>query len=316
MRANALIEVEELTKYYGKFKAVDKASFGVYKGDVFGFLGPNGAGKTTTINMLTSALSPTSGTAQICGHDLIKEAVEIKKHIGLMPELPGFYEDMEAIDALEFYGEFYKMPFLERRKRAYQLLDLLGIKEFSHWKIKAFSRGMKQKLAFAATIMHEPEILFLDEPTEGLDPNATHQIRELIRDFNREGVTIFLSSHILWEVQEICNRIGIIHEGKMKAVDSIENLRAKVSQQESIIIEVGSFPKDANRAIKEISGSNKVNYDKSQGKVTVEVEKGEGLAEEINNTLVRKGIPVKSLITEKPSLEDIYLSYTGGVGRG
>jgi ABC-2 type transport system ATP-binding protein len=317
MRSDALIEIENLTKYYGKFKAVEDISFEVGKGDIFGFLGPNGAGKTTTIKMLTSALSPSSGTARVCGHDLLKESVEIKKHIGLMPELPGFYEDMEAIEALEFYGEFYKMPSSERRRRAYRLLDLLGLKEFGRWKIKAFSRGMKQKLGFAAAIMHEPEVLFLDEPTQGLDPNATHQIRELMLDIRNAGATIFLSSHLLWEVQTICNRVGIIHKGEMRAVDSIENLQAKTTQKQSIIAEVGTFPKEARQAIEQLAGVNAVHYNKTQSKITVEVEKRKkGLSEEINDLLVKSGVRVGSLIAEKPSLETIYLSYTGGTKSG
>jgi ABC-2 type transport system ATP-binding protein len=315
MQSQTLIDVRGLSKWYGKFQALDEVFFKVRKGDIFGFLGPNGAGKTTTIKILTSALTPEKGSATLCGFDLLKNPLEIKDRLGLLPESPGFYEEMSCLEALEFFAEFHRIPRTERKKRAKDLLDMLELGNFSNWKIKNLSKGMKQKLCFAAAVIHDPELLILDEPTQGLDPNAAHQLRNIILKLNREGKTIFLSSHLLWEVEEICNVIGIIHHGKMKVVDTIEHLRSKsmASKKRRVIATVEGIKQDSFEKIKQIPGIDGVEYSEPDNKVVALVEHSEkAIASTICEVLVKDGCQVQSLNIETPSLEAIYLSYTGG----
>jgi ABC-2 type transport system ATP-binding protein len=219
----------DLHKKYGSLTALDGVSFTVGKGSIFGLLGPNGAGKTTTIRIMTGLTRPDSGSVSILGHDIKIDIIEAKKKVGVVPEISNIYEEMTAEQNLVFAAELYGVPSKERRKRATELLDDFGLGERSHDLVVGFSRGMKRRLTIACGMVHRPEILFLDEPTTGLDVQSALALREQIRKLNREGTTILLTTHYLEEADQLCDTIAMINRGKIVALDNPENLKASVT---------------------------------------------------------------------------------------
>lgn len=210
-----ILEVNNLTKNYDGFRAVKEANFSLEKGEIFGFLGPNGAGKTTTINMLTGLARPTSGSIQIAGEDGIKDIKKAQQIIGIVPDESNLYDEMNGFDNLVFCASLYGMDKTKRETRAKKLLEEFGLADTGKKRFKAYSRGMKRKLTIAAGIIHEPQILFLDEPTTGIDVETARQIRRLIQTLNTNGTTIFLTTHYIEEAERLCHRIGFIVEGKI-----------------------------------------------------------------------------------------------------
>ena len=300
---------------FGKpFTAVDHINFEVQDGDIFGFLGPNGAGKTTTIRMLSTILDPTEGTAEVCGYDIVKEPLKAKSRIGLMPDAPGFYENMSAVDQLVFYGEFYNIPRAECKRKANELLDMVRLTEFKNRKIKTYSHGMKKRVAVAQSLINEPRLLILDEPTGGLDPQSTHEFREMIKRLSKKGITIFLSSHILPEVQQICNRVGIINHAKIIAVDSIKNLAKRISSKNKVNVFVKAEGMNEKHILEllKIDGVQKYFPYGDGVNFTIEEQEQElEVAARINAYLVNKGVKVQTLHPSEPSLEDVFLEVTG-----
>jgi ABC-2 type transport system ATP-binding protein len=223
-----LIRTNKLSKYYGRnpeIKAVDELNLEVYAGETFGLLGPNGAGKTTTIRLLNSIIKPTSGTATVNGFDISKDEDKVKQITGLLAESPGLYEKLSASEFLEFMGALYDVPGDILSKRIDDLLKLFSLYERRDDLLESYSRGMKQKVLIAAALIHDPPILFFDEPTSMLDPRAALMVKDLIKDLaERAGKTIFISSHILPIVEEICDRIGIIHQGHLIALGTVEEI--------------------------------------------------------------------------------------------
>ncbi|MEM4258628.1 MAG: ABC transporter ATP-binding protein [Candidatus Thermoplasmatota archaeon] len=312
--AEAVIVLENVCKYYHVQKAVDSISFSVGRGEIFGFLGPNGAGKTTTIKMITTLLRPTQGSIQVCGFDVQKDPLEVKRRIGYMPDVPGFYGEMSAFEILEYYAEFYKIPREVRRKKIDELLTMMHLIDVKDKKIKTFSRGMKQKVGFASALLNDPEVLILDEPTIGLDPETIHLFRTVIRSLNEKGVTIFLSSHILSEVQAICDHVGIIRQGKIIAVDSIQGLSKKVSEKKNMLLIVSyeNMTDEAVDVVQQIPGVIRVVNNSEAKKLEVEISPEKASISLINHTLVQHGIGVTGLERKQPDLEDIFLSLIRG----
>jgi ABC-2 type transport system ATP-binding protein len=306
-----MIETENLTKMFKKFTAVNSINFEVKKGDIFGFLGPNGAGKTTTIRMLTTILSPTSGTATVCGHDILKEPKKVRAKIGLMPESPGFYQNMSGLDILIFYAEFYGIPKAERKKKANELMDLMGLADFKTKKIKTYSHGMRKRVALAQALLNDPELLVLDEPTGGLDPRGTHSFRMMIKGLRDRGMTIFLSSHILPEVQQLCSKVGIINKGNIVAVDTIENLANKLVAKgnRNIFVTADGITQAMLGQIQMIKGIKEIQpYETG---VNFIVDSNLDLSPEINRIMVTGGARVRSIYLSEPSLEEVFLTLTG-----
>jgi len=264
--------------------------------------------------MLTTILKPSRGTAKICGKDILKNPLDLKKRIGFMPDVPGFYGEMKAKDVLNFYAEFYKIPKNDRIKRIDELLEMMQLTDFKNKKVKTFSRGMKQKLGFASSLINKPEILILDEPTIGLDPAMIHFFRKSIKSLNKQGVTIFLSSHILSEVQAICNKVGIINKGKIIAVDSIESLGAKLTAKgiKTVIVKFENISEKAIKAVRAISGVLEVKEDKKNKRLEIEIESEKSIIPVINKTLIKHNTEVSGIETKEMNLEDIFLSLTGG----
>jgi ABC-2 type transport system ATP-binding protein len=239
---NSII-TSNLSKTFENFKAVDSLTIKVDSGDIFGFLGPNGAGKTTTIRMLCGLLLPNSGSAKIGGYDIIRDSAKIRRIIGLLPESSGFYGWMNAKEYLTHFALLYKIDPDIARKRTKDLLEKMGLAEKAFAPISYYSRGMKQRLGLARTLINEPQIIFLDEPTLGLDPRGQVEIREVLLELNREkGVTIVLSSHALGEVSSLCNKIAIIDHGQLIAQGDIDELRMQAGLVQKIVIRVANHP--------------------------------------------------------------------------
>jgi len=240
MKKEAIVIVANLTKLYKNIPAVNHISFEVKQGEIYGFLGPNGAGKTTTIKILTGLLQPTSGTATIAGKDIRTQIVEIKKTIGVVTEDSNLYDELSVYSNLQFVGQLYGVQRLEREQRINELLKRLGLEEKKEAKFATLSKGMKQKVIIAAAMVHSPEIIFLDEPTTGLDVLSARVLRAIIRELKTLGVTIFLTTHYIEEAEQLCDRVAILVNGMIKTVDSPRNLitTTKCKNLEEAFIEI------------------------------------------------------------------------------
>ena len=227
------IQVQNLSRDYNGLRAVDSISFSVEAGEIFGFLGPNGAGKTTTIKMLTGQLRPTSGSARVAGCDVVEERQQLKPKIGVVFEYQNIYERLSARDNLAFAARLYGV----KRKRVDQILAQVGLADRARGKVKNYSNGMKQRLLVARALLHEPEILFLDEPTRGLDPNVAREIRAFVANLAQQGVTVFLTTHYMEEADQLSDRVAILHQGRIVALDTPERLKAAHGEGERTTLE-------------------------------------------------------------------------------
>ena len=225
MEPQKIIETQELTKRYGRQTAVGNLTFQVEEGEIFGFLGPNGAGKTTTLLMLLGLTRPTEGSVKVCGLDPVREAREVKQSVGYLPENVGFYGDLDAVQSLQYIADLNGMESAEAEERIQEALKVVGLSSDTRKKVGTYSRGMSQRLGVAEVLIKDPKVLFLDEPTLGLDPDGALRLIDLIQSLNRDRkITVLLSSHNLYQVQKICHRVGIMIKGEMVAEDSIEAL--------------------------------------------------------------------------------------------
>jgi len=231
MNKDIVIHVSDLTKYYSETLAVDHINFEVEKGEVFGFLGPNGAGKTTTIRILTGLSRPTDGNASIFGLDINSQIVQIKKHIGVVPEISNLYDELSAMDNLIFMAQLYGVPALLAQKKAQDLLKIFRLYQRKDSPFRTFSRGMKRALTVACALIHNPKVLFLDEPTVGLDVVAARSLRNLISNLRQQGITIFLTTHYLEEADLLCDRVAILVKGRILTIDTPLSLKAKTDKK-------------------------------------------------------------------------------------
>ena len=222
----ALIETENLTKLYGEKRAVEQVSFGVFPGEVFGFLGPNGAGKTTTIKMIVGLLQPTSGRVRVAGFDVQEHPLQAKAASGYVPDTPNLYDKLSGVEFLRFVGDLYEIDRGQVERRIDELLRLFELTQAAEDAIDSYSHGMQQKTALAAALVHDPKVLVLDEPTSGLDPKSARLIKDILRQMADRGSAVFLSTHILEIAERMCDRIGIIHQGKLIAVGTMDELRS------------------------------------------------------------------------------------------
>jgi ABC-2 type transport system ATP-binding protein len=229
-----MIELEQLTKRYGGFTAVEDLSLQVDRGEIFGFLGPNGAGKTTTIRMMMGLLLPTSGRIRLGGFDLADNPIEAKRMSGFVPDRPFLYEKLTAAELLRFCGDLYEVDPKVREARMEKLLDVFDLTEWAGELIESFSHGMKQRLAFASALLHEPRLLVVDEPMVGMDPRGARMLRSLLRSLALEGATLFLSTHSLEVAEAVCDRIGIIQAGRLVAVGTLEELRQRAGNAQGL----------------------------------------------------------------------------------
>lgn len=303
-----MIQTEELTKHYGDVKAVDGLDLTVDEGEIFGFLGPNGAGKTTTLLMLMGLTVPTSGTAKVGGYDVIEDSREVRRVAGMLPEGAGYYGDLTARQNLNYISQLNDIPKPERDKRIEEFLEVVRLTKWGDTKVEKFSRGMKQRLGIAEVLIKKPRVAFFDEPTIGLDPQGTKEVRDMMIGLNKEqDLTIFLSSHLLHEVQQTCRRVGIIRGGKLVADDTIENLSNKLGSEGKMTIEfeLSKITPDLIREIQQINGVTSV--DQENHNLYVHMERDN--SREISETITKHDTTILMMKQKEFSLEEIFLKY-------
>lgn len=299
------ISTDRLTRDFATVRAVDNLTLEVPSGTVFGFLGPNGAGKTTTIRLLLGLLEPTSGTAQVLGRDIRSQAAEIRENSGALLEYNGLYERLSAEDNLEFYGRVWKLPSIERKSRAEELLRHFGLWDRRKELVRGWSRGMKQKLAIARTLLHKPDLVFLDEPTAGLDPVAAVSLREDLAGLaGMSGTTVFLNTHNLSEAEKLCHRVGVIRKGKLVAVGAVEELRSSSGKPQATI--TGSdFSEAALSALRQNPEVAAVTLNGKQ--LTIDLKNPVDVAPLVSQ-LVANGAMIEEVRKGQASLEDVFMT--------
>ena len=308
-----MIEVKDLTKSFGERTAVDHVSFVVNRGEILGFLGPNGAGKTTTMRILTGFLPATSGTAQVAGFDVFNDSLEVRKRIGYLPENPPLYLDMSVSAYLDFVARIKNVPAEKRQARVDDAMAKTNITDKRHELIKRLSRGYKQRVGLAQALVHDPEVIILDEPTVGLDPKQIIEVRHLIKGLAGSH-TIILSTHILPEVSMTCDRVVIINRGRIAAIDTPANLTMQLKGGQNVLLEVAADQNAVCAAVREIPGVRKVTSEPAgaNGRVAlmVEVSAGQDVRSQIAARIVGKGWPLYELRGVNLSLEEIFLELT------
>ncbi|MHB1483230.1 MAG: ABC transporter ATP-binding protein [Saccharofermentanales bacterium] len=311
-----MIEIRELTKYYGPNLAVNNISFDVEAGEILGFLGPNGAGKSTTMNILTGFLSATSGTVKINGYDILEEPQKAKQCIGYLPENPPLYMDMTVLEYLRFVSALKGVEKTHRAKHIAETMKMVRISDVANRLIKNLSKGYKQRVGIAQALIGNPEVLVLDEPTIGLDPKQIIEIRSLIKDLGKNH-TVILSSHILPEVSAICDRIIIINKGTIVAVDTTDNLSTHFSKTSKIQVSVEGPSKDIMQKVRLIPGIKKAELmaDKLSGVTTIAIENdvGNDIRKQFFFEMARNSWPILEMKSMNPTLEDIFLQVTDNV---
>jgi ABC-2 type transport system ATP-binding protein len=311
---NLAIVVENLTKIYGRpgsgVLAVDHIDFEVHQGEIFGFLGPNGAGKTTTQRMLTTLLQPSEGRISINGHDLAHDAYPAKRIIGLVPEESNIYTELTAWDNLMFTASLYRVPRSQGAERARQLLETFGLWEKRHVKTLNFSKGMRRRLSIGMAIIHKPALLFLDEPTPGLDAQSARAIQGLIRQLNTDGTTVFLTTHQIEEANQLCDRVAIINHGRIASIDTPERLKRTFKRVQSIEVSLEPDGQAHGQPLTTLPGVT--TSLKAGDKWRLYTEDPATLLPLIMDYATTHQLRVVSLNTMSPSLEDVFLEITGG----
>jgi ABC-2 type transport system ATP-binding protein len=313
-----MIKVEGLTKRYARTIAVDNISFEVEKGQIVGFLGPNGAGKTTTMRVLTCFLPPTSGTANVAGFDVLESPLEVKKRIGYLPESPPVYPEMEVVEYLDFVGSLKGLRGADLKRRVDEVMERCAVADVRTKLIGKLSKGYRQRVGLAQAIIHNPDVLVLDEPTAGLDPKQIIETRDLIKKLSGEH-TIILSTHILPEVEAICERVVIISKGKLVATDTVSNLTNRLRGSEVVQVEVdGANPSvespEIQRKLEQVPGVSRVLFrDLRDGRMRFEIEslQGRSIRAELARSVVQSGWNLHELHAVGFSLEEIFLQLTG-----
>ncbi|MFM1650610.1 ATP-binding cassette domain-containing protein [Brevibacillus sp. B_LB10_24] len=307
-----MIQIENLRKQYGKMQALKGLSLEIGKGQVFGFVGPNGAGKSTTMLILATLLEPTSGKAYVGGFDVVKQPREVRKLIGYMPDFFGVYDNVTADEYLDFYASNYDIPAAERREIIPKLLELVSLSHKRDAYVDSLSRGMKQRLGLARSLVHNPEVLILDEPASGLDPRARIELREILKELREMGKTILISSHILPELAEMCDVIGVIEGGEMIATGSVEEINARMQGQKLLKLRLLDRWDEAAQLLRQIPQLTSVTR---EGNTLVAGFTGTDDEQvELLHRLVEAGLPLASFGEAEGNLEEIFLEITKGVG--
>ncbi len=317
---SAIIEIVDLSKQYsgqGSRKAIDHLSLNIEEGDIFGFVGPNGAGKTSTIRIIATLLQASSGDVRVAGYSARTQLRQVRKAIGYMPDFFGVYNDMLVWEYLDFFGACYNIPADQRTRLIKDLLELVDLTHRHDDPVEGLSRGMKQRLSLARTLIHDPQVLILDEPASGLDPRARVEIRQLLVELARMGKTIFFSTHILADVAEICTRVGIIEAGKLVAAGPLEELQQMLMPHRKVQITILAQPEEALTTFKAIPGVLSVTELHSNGETRsrfeVEFNGDDQALSEILASLVSKGIPVLHFNEDSRDLEEVFMLATKGL---
>ena len=304
------VQTTGLTRVYGSMIALNSLDLTVNRGDLFGFIGSNGAGKTTTLRILATFLAPSSGKAEVLGHDVVRDADRVRHIIGYMPDFFGVYKDMEVTEYLDFFGACYKIPAVQREKTVNDVLELVGLSEKKGALIGALSRGMQQRLGLARVLIHDPQLLLLDEPASGLDPRARIEMMAILQELQRLGKTIIISSHILSELQTLCNRVAIIEKGKLIYSGPVQGVRDQMSGGLIYWVKVAGEPHQAIEILKTRSEIAEVAQVDGQVKVTFTSHDIDPsiLAE----SLVQGGVRLTGIWEDELGLEEVFLRVTRG----
>ena len=306
-----IVETKNLCKYYNGVKAVDNLNLRINQGEIYGFLGPNGAGKTTTILMLLGLTEPTSGEVRVHGYNSTREPLKVKRLTGYLPENVGFYEDLTARENLRYIARLNGIPDRKSDRLIEQVLEKVGLLKVADWEVRKFSRGMKQRLGIADVLIKDPVFVILDEPTTGIDPEGARQILELIAKMSREqGMTVLLSSHLLHQVQRICDRVGIISRGKLVAEGTVDKLGMEVIGKGKIMLEarVSRLTPDLLKALRQLEGVSEVD---SSGNL-LRLRCSRDLRAEVSRVVMESGSELLELRGRDYTLEEIYLKYFQG----
>lgn len=302
------IEIQELTKKYGKTLAANKLSMRVPKGSVYGFVGPNGAGKTTTIRTLATLQKPDSGTVELCGLNVVKSPGEVRDRVGYMPDFFGVYDNLTVGEYLDFYGASHRLPLSKRRQLCDELLELVDLTDKRHELVHVLSRGMKQRLGLARCLIHDPDVLLLDEPASGMDPRARIELREILRELSRLNKTILISSHILPELAEMCTDIGIIRAGSLLAEGSVDDVVSMLSHGRRLRISLldGSQVATAQKIVADYGCETFEERDEHT--FMANIDPGEEEQAQLLSDLLKAGVRVSSFAVESGTLEDVFLT--------
>jgi gliding motility-associated transport system ATP-binding protein len=306
-----MIKVENLTKRYAGHTAIKDLSFEVGKGEIMGFLGPNGAGKTTTMRILASFMPPTSGRASVAGFDVFEQSLQARAHLGYMPENVPLYNDMRVTEYLDYRAALKGVPHRRVNERVGDVKELCGLKDVEKKLIRTLSKGYRQRVGLADALLHEPDLLILDEPTIGLDPNQIRQVRELIKNLGKQH-TILLSTHILPEVEMTCSRVIIVHKGRIEACDTPENLLGQIRQAGGVLLEAKTGKDDGEEELKRIHGVRDITTEADgDWKIfSLRVESGTDVREEVFRLASQRHWAVRELSQRRATLEDVFVEIT------
>jgi ABC-2 type transport system ATP-binding protein len=309
-----MIQTQDLTKMYGELYALNRLTLKLEKGDVYGFIGPNGAGKTTTMRILATLLNPTWGEASVCGYSIYNNAKEIRRLMGYMPDFFGVYDDMKVVEYLEFFAAAYRITGPERRRKCDQVLELVDLGYKRDALVTSLSRGMTQRLGLARVLLHDPQVLLLDEPASGLDPRARIEMRALLKELRKMGKTILVSSHILPELADICNKIGIIERGELLFDGDVQSAIRQVRQRVVYLIAVAN---DQNPTAREHVEAHidvlKVEDRPEEGCLRVTLNDGITDGSFLVDLLMKNGLRLKTFKEEEVNLEHVFLEITKGI---
>lgn len=310
METKPAVQTFDLSRSYGDMTALSDLNLTVNQADLFGFIGSNGAGKTTTLRILATFLAPSAGRAEVMGHDVVKDADAVRHVIGYMPDFFGVYKDMEVTEYLDFFAACYKIPSSRREKTVTDVLELVGLSEKKGALIGALSRGMQQRLGLARVLIHDPKVLLLDEPASGLDPRARIEMMAILQELQRMGKTIIISSHILSELQTLCNRVAIIERGKLIYAGPVQGVRDQMAVGRVVWVRVASDPAAAKDVLKQRSEVTDV--EESDGALKVTLANHDTDHSIVAEVLVKSGARLTELREDELGLEEVFLRVTKG----
>ena len=306
-----ILEVQNLVKNYGDFKAVKGVSFNIEEGEIFSLLGPNGAGKTTTISMLSTLYTPTSGDAVIGGHSVTKDPMGVRSVIGVVPQDLALYEDLTARENLIFWGQMYNLSGKSLTTRVDEVLEQIGLTDKAKDRVKTYSGGMKRRVNIGVGLLHKPRLLFMDEPTVGIDPQSRRAILDTVKDLNKQGMTLLYTTHYMEEAEELSNRVGIIDHGEMIALGTQKELTQQVGQAETLILHIGEND-DAEALAKSLKGITGVQQAEAvDQKVSIVCAEAEDVLAAVVTKANERGIKIRSIDIREPNLEAVFLHLTG-----
>ncbi len=305
----SIVEIKGLSKKFDGRKAVDNVSLAIEEGELFGLLGPNGAAKSTTVAMLSTILQPTKGTATIGGHDIIKQSKEVRSIIGVVPQEGSIYDDLTALENLTYFGKLHGVEGERLRKRAIKLLELMQLKDRANDRVKTFSGGMKHRLNLAVGLVHEPRLLFLDEPTTGLDPAARLAVWELVKRLQAEGATILLTTHYMEEADYLCDRVAIMNRGKVIALDTPVALKRSICKFEVIKIKTEGMPSTTLAKLRKLNDVKEVARTSEGARLLTPA--ADVALSEVVRVATEAGVRIEALNITQPTLEDVFIKLTG-----